>query len=201
MTSIDASDQSNGYEAVSGDFISIRCRSSVGVGTVRNWAKSLPRGGSVLDLGCGDGMPISKALIDDGFAVYGIDASPSMAAAFRCRFPSIPIECSSFEDSQFFDHRFDGVVAWGLVFLLAPDDQAPLLHKVALALNPGGRFLFTAPHQVCEWRDNLTRRKSVSLGSSTYRKIVESEGLALIGEAEDEGQNHYYFVRKPGGAV
>jgi 2-polyprenyl-3-methyl-5-hydroxy-6-metoxy-1,4-benzoquinol methylase len=201
MTSIAPTDQSNGYETVSGNFMSIRSRSSIGVATVRDWAKSLPLGGSVLDVGCGHGMPISKALIDEGFAVYGIDASPSMIAAFRSSFPNTPVECSAIEDSQLFGRRFDGVIAWGLMFLLAPDVQVTLIHKVALALEPEGRFLFTAPHQVCEWLDDLSGEKSVSLGSDTYRKIIESEGLALVGETEDEGQNHYYFVRKPGDAI
>ena len=83
------------------------------------------------------------------------------------------------------------------MFLLAPDVQVTLLHKVALALMPGGKFLFTAPHQACEWLDNLTGRRSVSLGSDMYRKIVDSEGLILVDESEDEGQNHYYYVGKP----
>jgi SAM-dependent methyltransferase len=200
MMRIAPADQSNGYESVSGDFMSIRSRSNIGIATVRDWAKSLPMGGSVLDLGCGHGVPISKALIDEGLAVYGIDASPSLVAAFRARFPDIPVECSAIEHSQLFGRTFDGVIAWGLMFLLAPDVQAVLIHKVALALQPGGRFLFTAPHQACEWLDNLTGQKSVSLGSDRYRKIVESEGLALVGETEDEGQNHYYFACKPGRA-
>lgn len=184
--------------------MSIRSRSNTGVATVRNWAKSLSPGGAVLDVGCGHGMPISETLMDEGFTVYGVDASPSMVAAFRSRFPNAPVECGAIEDSRFFGRRFDGVIAWGLMFLLAPDVQAALIRKVALALQPGGGFLFTAPHQACEWLDSLTKQKSVSLGSDAYRKIVASEGLALIGEAEDEGQNHYYFVCKPdnmGGTV
>jgi cyclopropane fatty-acyl-phospholipid synthase-like methyltransferase len=197
-------DRSNGYEAVAGEFISRRAGSSVGVATVREWAKTLPPGSAVLDLGCGHGVPISQALVDEGFTVYGVDASPSMIAAFRARFPHAPAECSAVEDSQFFGRTFRGVVAWGLMFLLAADAQAKLIHKVSAALKPGGRFLFTSPHQMCEWSDNLTRQNSISLGSDAYRQIMEAAGLRLVDEAEDEGRNHYYFVRKPdtgGGAV
>ncbi len=184
--------------------MSVRNRSSVGVATVRDWAKALPHGGSVLDVGCGHGIPISKALVDEGFTVYGIDASPSMIAAFRIHLPNALAECSAIEDSQFFGRRFDGVIAWGLMFLLSPDAQVTLIHRVASVLKPGGRFLFTAPHQACQWLDILTGKQSVSLGSDTYHSVIESEGLVLVGETEDEGQNHYYFVRKPdssGGAV
>jgi 2-polyprenyl-3-methyl-5-hydroxy-6-metoxy-1,4-benzoquinol methylase len=190
-------DPSNGYEAVSGEFMSGRTRSVVGVATVREWAKTLPPGAAVLDLGCGHGVPISQALVDEGLAIYGVDASPSMIAAFRIRFPNAPVDCSTVEDSQFFGRAFDGVVAWGLMFLLAPDAQSNLIYKVATALKPAGKFLFTSPHQVCEWSDNLTGQKSLSLGSDEYRRILEAAGLVVEGDAEDEGENHYYFACKP----
>jgi len=192
-----STDRSNEYEAVSEEFISSRTMSGIGAATVRQWAKAIPPGGDVLDLGCGHGAPISEALVDEGLNVYGVDASPSMIAAFRARFPHAPAEISPVKDSRFFDRRFDGVVAWGLVFLLAPETQARLIHKVAAALKPGGKFLFTAPYQKCEWSDILTGRKSVSLGAEAYRRIVEAAGLILDDETEDEGQNHYYFIRRP----
>jgi 2-polyprenyl-3-methyl-5-hydroxy-6-metoxy-1,4-benzoquinol methylase len=64
---------------------------------VRTWARSLPRGGAILDLGCGAGVPISEALNDEGFVVYGIDASPTLAAAFRRRFPRAHLACEAIE--------------------------------------------------------------------------------------------------------
>lgn len=191
-----ALDQSNGYEAVSREFMSIRSQSA-GVAAVQRWAQSLPRGSSVLELGCGHGIPISKALIDAGLTVYGIDASPTMIAAFRDRFPDNLVECSAVEDSRFFDRSFDGIIAWGLMFLLAPVAQKALLRKIAAALGADGQFFFTAPHQVCEWADNLTGRQSVSLGADAYRKLLENEGLVLVSGAVDERQNHYYSGYKP----
>ncbi len=196
MTNTTPTDQTNGYESAAEDFITIRSKSNIGVTTVRDWAKSIPRGGDILDIGCGHGVPIAKALIDDGFNVYGIDASPTMIATFRTRFPSASAECSAIENSQFFEQRFDGILACGLMFLLKPDIQAALIHKVALALRPSGQFLFSAPKQICEWQDTLTGQKSISLGSDAYRKLVTSHGMALVGEAEDEGKNHYYSVCK-----
>ena len=96
-----STDRSNGYEAVSEEFISSRTRSDVGAAAVRQWAKALPPGGDVLDLGCGHGAPISEALVDEGLNIYGVDASPSMIAAFHARFPHAPVEISAVEDSRF----------------------------------------------------------------------------------------------------
>ncbi len=191
-----AKDQSNGYEEIAKLFISER-DSITGVSTVRQWSRELARGSSILDLGCGHGVPISQALIEDGFTVYGVDASPSLIESFRTHFPGAHAECSSVEDSAFFGRTFDAIVAVGLMFLLHPDTQRLLIRKVKQALNSNGRFLFTSPKEKCVWEDILTHRKSVSLGDQCYREILQAEDLLLVREMSDEGDNHYYSVRKP----
>lgn len=189
-------ERSNGYEQVAADFIAHRTTSNVGVQTVRDWAGTLPRGAAVLDLGCGHGIPISATLVHEGATIFGIDASPSLLAAFRVRFPDAQVECNAVEKSTLFGRSFDAAIAWGLMFLLTPEAQAQLIAKVASALKPDGRFLFTAPAQACEWPDILTGSRSCSLGADAYRKLVGAAGLTVVSEAEDEGDNHYYFVRK-----
>ncbi|MCW5969117.1 MAG: class I SAM-dependent methyltransferase [Blastocatellales bacterium] len=146
----------------------------------------------MLDLGCGHGVPISAALIKDGYIVYGVDASPSLTAEFRRRFPLAQVACEAAEDSSFFRRTFDGIVAIGLMFLLAAETQAKLIRRVALGLNEGGRFLFTAPTQCATWRDILTGRDSVSLGAQEYERLLSESGLLLEHEYVDEGENHYY---------
>jgi SAM-dependent methyltransferase len=188
-------DKSNGYEQLAETFIRARNR-QIGTATVREWSKTLPPGSSILDLGCGNGVPISEVLINEGFAVYGVDASPKLIAAFRERFPDAHAECSAVEDSGFFRRTFDGAIAWGLMFLLPADIQAALIRKIARTLNPSGRFLFTSPQEPLTWFDALTERKSISLGAEVYQQILHTEGLTLVGETLDEGDNHYYLVSK-----
>src|SRR4051812_26955298 len=47
----------------------------------------VPRGGSVLDLGCGSGEPIARTLIEAGYGVTGVDSSPAMIALCESSFP------------------------------------------------------------------------------------------------------------------
>jgi cyclopropane fatty-acyl-phospholipid synthase-like methyltransferase len=189
-------DPSNGYEAVAHLFASGAVRGSpIGVAAVRRWAATLPRGADVLDLGCGTGAPISQTIIALGHRIYGVDASPTMISAFQRRFPDAPAECAPVESSRFFDRPFDAIVAWGLFFLLAPETQAALIPKVARALKPGGRLLFTAPREEGQWIDNMTNRSSYSLGYAAYRKRLADAGLELVGEDLDEGENYYYLAR------
>jgi SAM-dependent methyltransferase len=195
------SDDSNGYESIAAEYIAARGspgarRPGVGVSTIRKWASTLRSGGAVLDLGCGSGYPITQVLVEAGLAVHGVDASPSMVAAFRARFPGVPVECNDVVKSSLFRREFDAVVARGLLFLLRPDAQAQVIEKVGRALARGGQFLFTAPQQVCEWSDSMTGLPSVALGAESYRRLLETAGLELVDEMEDEGENHYYVASR-----
>lgn len=185
-------DRSNGWEAVAEVFV----ESSVGVSTIQAWTGYLPAGGVVLDLGCGPGGLRSEALIRAEYAVHAVDAAPTLARAYQRRFPSAHVVCEAVEDSTFFGRQFDGALAWGLLFLLAPDAQRTTIHRVAAVLKPGARFLFTAPAHVCEWPDNSTGRPSRSLGVDTYLAVLADAHLALVAEYEDQGENRYYDAVK-----
>jgi cyclopropane fatty-acyl-phospholipid synthase-like methyltransferase len=156
----------------------------------------LPAGATILDLGCGTGIPISLALTERGLKVYGVDASASMTAEFRTNFPTAPVQCAAVEDSDFFGRTFDGVVAWGLFFLLSAEVQRKLIAKAAAVLPSGGRLLFTAPREPCSWLDAMTERPSISLGHDAYHAALDTEGMSLVGGYVDEGGNYHYSSLK-----
>jgi SAM-dependent methyltransferase len=192
-------DPSNGYEAVAATFIARRgtrpsTGEAIGAAIVRAWAEALPTGAQVLDLGCGPGEPTTRVLREAGLSTYAVDASPTMVAAFRERFPDVDVELNTVEASGFFGRQFDGVLAWGLLFLLTPTAQAHVISKVGRALKPGGRFLFTAHTQSVSWLDAMTGRPSRSLGAEVYGRLLSDAGMVSVGEDWDEGENHYYFA-------
>ena len=185
-------DRSNGYDAFASEYMAAREARSIGVDVVRRWAKALPAHAVVLDVGCGHGVPLSSALLDEGCAVFGIDASPRMISAFRERLPRGHAACEPVEQSAFFGRSFDGVLAWGLLFLLSESAQQNLIQDVAGVLAPSGRFLFTSPRRACTWTDVLTGRQSRSLGVDAYSAILRGAGLVIVDECSDEGGNDYY---------
>src|SRR5690606_32328875 len=194
-------DPSNGYERVAAEFLAGRGRApSTAVGTkeVRDWTRTLPHGAAVIDLGCGTGLPITKVLVDEKLNVYGVDAAPSLVAAFRHNLPEVPVAWESVVESSFFNRMFDGVVAWGLLFLLHPEEQRLLIRRVADILVPGGRFLFTSSSATkpLVWNDGMTGLESRLLGAAEYRKLLSEVGLYVTREYEDVGGNHYYDAVK-----
>ena len=188
-------DYSNGFENFAEEFMSRR-NPDIGRATILEWSRTLPHGGSVLDLGCGHGVPVSDVLVSEGFDVHGLDASPTLIAAYRTRFPHAHTECVAAEHSGLFDRQFEAVVSVGLLFLLTPAVQRAVMSKVARALKPGGQFLFTAPDAPVAWPDSLTGAQSISLGTTAYRSILRAHGLSPAGEATDEGLNDYHFFVK-----
>ncbi|WP_337268784.1 class I SAM-dependent methyltransferase [Oryzifoliimicrobium ureilyticus] len=184
-------DRSEGWEMIAPQFMA--ARSAIGTELVLRWARDhLPPQTTILDVGCGNGLPIAGALIKAGFAVFGIDASPTLVTAFRERFPDAPCLLEAAQDSPMFDRQFDAAMSIGLIFLLSPDDQLQVLTRVAQALHPGGRFLFSAPRHACTWHDNLTGRQCQSLGLEAYRQHLASAGLQLVSCLQDEGENDYF---------
>ena len=117
-------------------------------------------------------------------------------AAFRDHLPDHSVRCESDETSGFYGLQFEGIIAWGLFFLLPEQTQVELFANIAAHLHPEGQFLFTAPSQIAEWQDVLTGRTSRSLGEKKYREILEQHGLEVIATFMDEGENHYFSCTK-----
>lgn len=190
------SDKSNGYDEISHHFIAAR-NSRIGPRMVREWSAGLAPGTAILDLACGHGVPTTQTLVDQGFEIYGVDASPKLLAEFSKRFPTAHAECAGVEDSEFFGRTFDAVICWGLMFLLPLETQRLVIGKVARALNPGGKFLFTSVKDEVRWNDSLTDRESYSPGAAWYRSALSEEGLVIEREDADEGENYHFFAVKP----
>lgn len=194
-------DRSNGYEAISKEFLARRGKSTtrsnaIGAKEVRKWARTLPPGSSVIDLGSGPGLPITIVLVEEGLQVFAIDAAPSFVAAFQRNLPETPILCDSVLESTLFGRSFDAVLSIGLIFLLTADEQQRLIQRFAEILEPGGRLLFTATAKPAIWNDAMTGFESVSLGAARYTKLLADVGISVADEYEDIGENHYFDAFK-----
>jgi cyclopropane fatty-acyl-phospholipid synthase-like methyltransferase len=159
---------------------------------VRNWAQTLRRGSSVIDLGCGRGFPITVVLVEEGLQAFGVDAAPSFVSAFQHNLPATPIVCESVLESSFFNRTFDAVLSIGLIFLLKVEEQHRLIRRFADILVPGGRLLFTATAKPQVWTDAMTGLESISLGVEEYRKLLGAADISVAKEYEDVGENHYF---------
>jgi len=98
-------------------------------------------GAGVLDLCCGIAGPGRLLTRELGCAYLGVDASASAIAIARDRARDLPCEFVVAQVPPLPAGPFDVVLL--LETLLAFEDKDALVHEIAAALAPGGRFVFT----------------------------------------------------------
>jgi 2-polyprenyl-3-methyl-5-hydroxy-6-metoxy-1,4-benzoquinol methylase len=131
------------YDRIAEWFDSTRTRALIEQPYLDALVQVLQPGASILDLGCGSGEPILRFLVEQGFAVTGVDASEAMIALATPRFPDARLLVDDMRTVEF-DRRFDGVIAWHSLFHLPHADQRRMFAGFAQLLNPHGILMFTS---------------------------------------------------------
>jgi cyclopropane fatty-acyl-phospholipid synthase-like methyltransferase len=167
------------------------------VAELKDFVRPLPPRARILDLGCGNGIPVSRFLLQEGFYVVALDSSPEMITRYRATFPSVPTQCERVQDAHFAAHSFDAVVAWGVLFHLSEADQRAVIPQVSEWLKPGGRFLFTSGdvEDSSQGEMNGVTFRYISLGVAGYRDLLQEAGMELKSHHRDPWDNYVYVAK------
>jgi ubiquinone/menaquinone biosynthesis C-methylase UbiE len=98
--------------------------------------EALPKGGHLLDIGCGTGLFVEK-YIKNGGSATGLDISTGMVAKARHRCTTCDFVVGTGEKLPFADNTFDAISSV-LVFSYVKDPDA-MLAEVFRVLRPGGQ--------------------------------------------------------------
>jgi SAM-dependent methyltransferase len=180
----------DGYDRVSrayrGDTLELDPRSGYA-----HWLRRLtPRidpGARVLDLGCGNGIPVARELAGR-FRVTGVDLSPVQVERARALVPDARFVCADMTAVEFEPRSFDAVVAFFSIINVPVDEQADLFRRIAGWLEPGGWFLAILGKQA--WtgtEDDWHGVKGATMYWShadlaTYRRWFVDAGLDIVEE-------------------
>jgi 2-polyprenyl-3-methyl-5-hydroxy-6-metoxy-1,4-benzoquinol methylase len=104
--------------------------------------EDLPQGATVLDLGCGTGIPMAQAVIAAGYTVVGVDQAEKLLDLAKATFPTQVWLLASME-SYGFDHQYHGVIIWDSLFHLERSSHEPILRQAIAGLPMGGRLMLT----------------------------------------------------------
>lgn len=173
----------------------------MGVPEVTALAASLPAGASVLDAGCGTGLPLTRVLVEHGFQVVGVDSSRELLARFQANFPQVPVLCAPIQSCELQTRRFDAAIAWGVLFHLSHEEQEQAIANIARALKPGAAFLFTSgdAHGSIDGEPmNGVPFRYHSYSVDGYRGLLRAHGLNLEATHTDPGGNLHFLSRKTG---
>lgn len=150
---------------------------------LQHFAKLIPAGGRVLELGCGGGQD-SEALLALGFDVSPTDGSPELAAEAQKRLGR-PVSVLLFEDLVA-EVAFDGV--WANACLLhVPRPALPgIVTRIHRALRPGGIFYASYKAGQAEGRDRFGRYYNYP-DAAWLRPAYGQGGWSRIDIEEDVG--------------
>ena len=189
------------YDLIADWYPSDRGR-SVGVREALAAVASLPRDARVLDVGCGNGFPITDALVNAGYRVVGLDSSRGMLKRFRVNLPTTSVVGGDARASPFAENVFDAAISWGMMFHLTRGDQTKAFANVSRVLKRGAPFLFTAA-EIAEIASDDTGITGTMNGVTfhyyavaSYRALVAWHGFELVDVYDDPGVSTYYFARK-----
>jgi len=153
-------------------------------------------------MGCGNGWPITDALVTAGYRLVGLDSSQGMLERFHRNLPNTPAVRADARACPFADSVFDAAVSWGMLFHLEPRDQALAFASVSRVLKPDAPFLFTAaeiPDVKADDPGITGTMNGVTFryyAIANYRTLIAEHGFGLVNVHDDPGVSAYYFARK-----
>jgi ubiquinone/menaquinone biosynthesis C-methylase UbiE len=133
----------DGYEQIADDYLAavIAGGAPVRLQWLARLLARIPTPGSVLDLGCGAGVPVAATLAERGWRVTGIDVSPRQIELARTHVPTGEFLVVDATEAEFAAASFDAVVAYFSLTHIPRAAHAELLARVARWLVPGGWLL------------------------------------------------------------
>lgn len=141
----------------------------------------LPADARVLDLGCGHGDPIGRALLARGYQVWGID---------RAR-PLIELAQSNLPDGQWIvddmtsfviEGAFSGIVMWHSLFHISPNEQRAVFPLLAAHCERGTTLMFTSGTVEGTSTGEFAGEPLIhySLDRSEYEQLLHTHGFEVI---------------------
>ena len=173
---------------------------TIGVAEALAVAATLPANSRILDVGCGNGVPITDALVNADYRVIGLDSSAGMLAFFRLNLADTPVVRGDARCCPFANGSFDAAISWGMMFHLPPVDQTSVFDSVWSVLKPGAPFLFTAAEiegadepEIAGTMNGVTFHY---FAVPSYRTLINGHCFVLVDVHDDPGVSTYYLARK-----
>lgn len=172
---------------------------------LERFAGYLPRGATILDIGCGSGQPIARYLIERGFRVTGVDSSPTLIALARQRFAESEWHVADMRTLAL-ERTFDGLIAWDSFFHLPYDEQRRMFLVFRQHAAPGAALMFTTGpgHGEALGHFHGDQLYHASLAPAEYRELLAAYGFAIEAFVPDDascGGHSVWLARPTSGAL
>ena len=142
---------------------------------------------TVLDLGCGSGIPVAQYLVKHKIHVTGVDASPTMISLCRERFTEQEWIVSDMRHVSL-AKKFSGILGWDSYFFLDWDSQRRMFDVFAAHAGPSCVLMFnTGPRHteaIGEYRGEPLYH--ASLDAQEYQHLLDCAGFDVVDHAVED---------------
>jgi 2-polyprenyl-3-methyl-5-hydroxy-6-metoxy-1,4-benzoquinol methylase len=179
---------------------------------VDHFTSLVPIGSSVLDVGCGCGVPTSKFLSDRGYSVTGVDISQVQVDRAAQLVPQGTFLCADFASDtlpiELQGAYFQGIVAFYVIIHVPLDEQPRFIRRIHDLLEGGGYCMIVVgceewTGEVNGWRgsDPSVKMWWSQTHAEQYRQWVKEVGFVIERDyhiPDEDGDGHQMLVlRKP----
>ena len=149
-------------------------------GWIDELSAQLEEGSSILDIGCGCGVPATK-MLSARFDVIGVDFSEVQISRAKKLVPDARFVCGDISDQSFPSNSFAAIVSFFAIIHMPLEEHSELFSKIAAWLQPSGFFLATVGHD--EWSGIDESYLGVPGGRMYWSHADEATNVKWIQEA------------------
>ncbi|MBS3782357.1 MAG: class I SAM-dependent methyltransferase [Candidatus Thermoplasmatota archaeon] len=153
--------------------------------------------GSILDLGCGIGIPFDRYFVDNGFEVTGVDFVEKNIKRAKENVPEANFLNTDFSQLDFTKKTFDAVVSFYAIFHIPREEHLDLLEKINLMLKESGNILITMGTGDNEKIESDFVDSKMLWSSFSIQKdkdLVKKAGFKILRSYEETEEEHHLWI-------
>ncbi|MDP3733340.1 MAG: class I SAM-dependent methyltransferase [Candidatus Daviesbacteria bacterium] len=152
---------------------------------------------TILDIGCGAGMPIDKFFVDRGHKVIGIDISEKQIKLAKKNIPQGQFEVKNMSDIKAGEYQVDAVVSFYAIFHISREEHEDLFKRINSFLPEGGLILVTMGAGEYEGlEDNFLGTKMwwSHYGVDKNREMIKNASFEILLDEVDASGNERHQI-------
>jgi cyclopropane fatty-acyl-phospholipid synthase-like methyltransferase len=156
---------------------------------------------TILDIGCGAGVPVDKYLLDHGHKVVGLDISEKQIELATKNLPHGEFKVEDMSELKEKEYSVNAVVSFYAIFHTPRETHGEILKKISSFLKINGLLLITMGSSDWEGKGDNFFGGEMSwshYGKEKNREMVEEAGFEILLDEIDEsgGEKHQVILAK-----
>lgn len=191
-----------GYNRIADDYLAARSRSLEQIRLLDDLTVRLPENASILDAGCGAGVPVTE-ILSARFHVTGVDFSEAQIELARKNVPSARFICQDMTRLDFPEGTFDAICSFYAIIHVPREEHKPLFINFHRMLKPGGHVLLClgAENLIDDIEENFFGERMYwsHFDSDTYLQMLKETGFLIlwskiVADETCEGSGHLFVL-------